>query len=218
MASESSPGPTDHDSEPIGFFTIPRELRNRIYSMVREEHTLTLNRKTFVCRVPVPSIRLVSRQVKSEYDESSQENSSVHLLDSLHIFKEGERFPLLATKSRRLVVSWSVLYDCEKPMAGLQDSNSDDKVEIGRHLSKLTHLSRKLPFVQEVCICMYIQPEKHLKRVVEQLIACPVVTGLVVRSYNSLRPAVVKDRSLYAVWTLKRGILLDNTDRCEALQ
>lgn len=225
-ASESSSAPTktNNDAKPTGFFSLPRELRDDIYSMVRKDHTLTLNRKIFACRTLVPSVRLVSRQFKSEYDQSAQTNTSVHILDSSQELAQGERLhhiprvPRFAANSSRLVVNWSVLYDCNKPFGGLQTGLSDGAFEIQRNLSKLVRLASSLPFVVEVCVCMFIHPRQHLKRIVEQLIACPVLTGLVVKSYSSLHPKLVKDRATFAVWSRERGFLLDNTHKKRAVR
>lgn len=227
MASESSSDPTSNEDKPTSFFSLPRELRDDIYSMVREDHTIMLNKKTFACRTLVPSVRLVSRQFKSEYDQSAQLNTSVHILDSFQEFAQGERLhripsilriPRIATNSSRLVVNWSVLYDCDKPFGGLQTGLSDGAFEIQRNLSKLIRLCSSLPFLKEVCVCMFIHPRQHLKRVVEQLITCPVLTGLVVKSYSSLHPKLVKERATFAVWSRKRGFLLNNTNKKRAVR
>ncbi|KAM0709447.1 hypothetical protein Q7P35_003485 [Cladosporium inversicolor] len=101
VAPDLSPEMTEQDDEPTGFFSLPRELRYTIYGMAREEDSCMVNGVMFRYRAAIPTLRLVSRQLKLEYDQRPAADTSVHVFDILNKCKI-ERFPGLAIKSRYL--------------------------------------------------------------------------------------------------------------------
>jgi len=90
----------------IGFMSLPRELRDVIYDMAREEYSREVNGVWFTYRAAIPTLRLVSRQLKVEYDERPAVNTSVHVFDMLNKCTI-EHFPRMAIKSRYLELSWT---------------------------------------------------------------------------------------------------------------
>lgn len=220
------------DDEPIGFFTLPRELRDQIYGMVWQEHHRKFKDLEVVVRAVIPRVRLVSRQLKSEYDQSSPVNSFLHLIQQSGIgFKSkhdqssplaqfflyrrsiresrdgpklGSKFYRLATQSRRLEVTWR---NVDGPRRHpLSRRNAPD---FNQHLRQLTELVGNLPFLEQVHVFMYFDAGDQLRSAVENLIWTPFLTSLVVQFAASLRPAET-DPAHLAVWSREGGFLTDN--------
>jgi hypothetical protein len=101
----TTPDPSPNMAEPsdkvTGFFSLPRELRDIIYDMAREEYSRAVNGVWFRYRAAIPTLRLVSRQLKLEYDQRPAVNTSVHVFDMLNRCTV-EHFPRLAINSRYL--------------------------------------------------------------------------------------------------------------------
>jgi hypothetical protein len=83
MASPNdAPAATTGTNSKIGFFDLPRELRDEIYDLTFEHNrTATQGRETMELsvRAPQPHLRLVNKQFTSEYDERSPSTDNICL-------------------------------------------------------------------------------------------------------------------------------------------
>lgn len=234
MAPDPSLDIAEESDKPTGFFSLPRELRDTIYDMAREEGTHVVDGVMFTYCAAVPKLRLVSRQLKFEYDQRPALNTSVHVFDIPNkcTFKH---FPRLATKSRYLELSWTreYLYDVHN-LQCLSNPDTPIRFTLGSRLGTLERLVRHLPEVKEVHVKVVTHETHNLKTIAKQLIACPVLTSFFIKSAGFL---ALEDRSSgglersamiwvpwshleesvdLAVWSRGHGFLVDNTDEKKA--
>lgn len=173
---------TDQNDKGTGFFSLPRELRDTIYDMARQEHSCVVKDVMFRYRAAIPTLRLVSRQLKLEYDQRPAADTSVHIFD---VFNECriERFPRLATKSRYLEMAWTRedLIDVDH-MQSVSDPYAPIEYTLIRRLRSLQNLVDHLPEVKEVHIEVQEHETHNLKSIADQLVACPVLTSFSIKS------------------------------------
>lgn len=115
MAPGMSSKETTQIDKAIGFFTLPRELRDKIYELVREDRRKKVKHVRFKIRAAIPEKRLVSRQFKSEYDQRSAVNTFVQVFDMDDMCKF-EDFPRLALDACYLAFDWDSACDDEDDM------------------------------------------------------------------------------------------------------
>ena len=101
MAPDPSLTMAEQTDQVTSFFSLPRELRDRIYDMAREDHRKMFDEVVFDFRAAIPEERLVSHQFKAEYDERSTVNTFVRVFDPSNKCTF-EHFPRLAINSRYL--------------------------------------------------------------------------------------------------------------------
>jgi hypothetical protein len=102
MASSSSSEPRIDGDETTGFFSLARELRDKIYNNIWQERKHKVNATYYIVNAAIPNVRLISRQFRSEYDESSPANSFAVVYDLYGPCNDFRGFPRLATRSTRL--------------------------------------------------------------------------------------------------------------------
>ncbi|KAK4561297.1 hypothetical protein LTR86_004614 [Recurvomyces mirabilis] len=75
------------DGQPFRLFDLPREIRDIVYLNIDAKHVLPTARwRTVGTLKPyVPGLRLVSRQVKEEYEDNLYRTSALYLLKSSHV-------------------------------------------------------------------------------------------------------------------------------------
>jgi hypothetical protein len=236
MAPDPSPDMAEESDKPTGFFSLPRELRDTIYDMAREEGTRVVDGVMFTYCAAVPKLRLVSRQLKSEYDQRPAVDTSVHVFDLPNkcTFKH---FPRRATMSRYLEFSWTREDLCNiNRLQSLSDIYTPIRVTLDRRLDSLRRLVRRLPEVKEVHVKVVTHETHNLKTIADQLIACPVLTSFSIKSagllaFEDRSSSEVDGRALIwvpwsrlkenvdlAIWSRDHGFLVDNTDEEKAKQ
>lgn len=221
---ESNPSPktihhdgnmTDKNGEAIGFFSLPRELRDKIYDLVWEEHKQVCDDVVFTFRAAIPRVRFICRQFKSEYDQASPAKSLVNVDDKFGMLSGLMKPPRLATQSTHFEASIWMLENCQHPLLNLWNNGlcycmSSLRSELGRKLDLLRHLR----LVKQVHIRLYLHSTHHLKAFVDELTTCPILSGVTVNSSKSFDPST--DDLTFAIWSRERGSLLDNTDERKA--
>ena len=125
-----------------GFFTLPRELRDKIYDAARDDYQQGDDVVKFEFRAAIPTLRLVSRQFTHEYEERSAVNTFVRVFD-LNNWCKFERLPRLAIKSRHLESVCDGGNDEFKLSSGYEPFLED-------RLKSLERLAGHLPEVEEV--------------------------------------------------------------------
>ncbi|KAK3677053.1 hypothetical protein LTR78_003258 [Recurvomyces mirabilis] len=75
------------DGQPFRLFDLPSEIRDIVYLNIDAKHVLPIARWRTVgtTRPYVPVLRLVSRQVKAEYEDNLYRTSALYLLKSSHV-------------------------------------------------------------------------------------------------------------------------------------
>jgi hypothetical protein len=229
MAPDPSPDIAEESDKPTGFFSLPRELRDTIYDMAREEGTRVVDGVMFTYCAAVPKLRLVSRQLKSEYDQRPAVDTSVHVFDLPNkcTFKH---FPRLATMSRYLEFSWTREDLCNiNRLQSLSERNTPIRFTLSCRLGTLERLVRLLPEVKEVHVKVVTHETHNLKTITDQMIACPVLTSFSIKSAGFLalgdhssgleQSALIwvpwsrlKETVDLAIWSRGHGFLVDNTD------
>lgn len=211
MAPDPSPSMLEHNDKATDFFSLPRELRDRIYEMVREDRCKKLDDIRFEFRAAIPEKRLVNRQFKSEYDERSAVNTFVHVfdIDDMCIF---EHFPRLALNACYLALHRERTSD-EDGLPMLLELGVRIELTLKVRLKSLEELVGHLPKIKDVHIELNHWTIHDLKDVVNDLIACPVLTSFVVQSHQF--PGESVD---FADWSREHGFLVDNTDEEKAEQ
>lgn len=211
MAPDPTPSMLEHNDKATGFFSLPRELRDRIYEMVREDHCKKLDDIRFGFRAAIPEKRLVNRQFKSEYDERSAVNTFVHVFDFEDVCTF-EHFPRLALNACYLALHWESTSD-EDELPMLLPLGARIELPLEVRLKSLEELVGHLPKIKDVHIELNHSDTHDLKDVVNDLIACPVLTSFIVQSHQF--PGESVD---FANWSREHGFLVDNTDEEKAEQ
>ncbi|GAB7335211.1 hypothetical protein MBLNU13_g07631t2 [Cladosporium sp. NU13] len=206
MAPDPSPNMLEQSHKATGFFSLPRELRDR--SLKWSEKTVarrsSLSDSKFV--LPYQKKRLVSRQFKSEYDQRSAVNTSVRVFD-IDDRCTFEDFPRLALNACYLELHWDSASDDEDEMPMLFPDGTRVELPLKARLKPLEELASHFPGVKDVHIQPSHSSTHNLKGVVNNLIACPVLTSFTVRSHEFSEEGVD-----LAIWSCEHGFLVDNTD------
>jgi len=221
------------DNEANGFFSLSRELRDNIYDIVREDHQEKIGQVSFKYRAAIPKVRLISRQFKSEYDQRSAVNTFVHVMDPDNVCTF-RHFPRLAIRSHYLELAWANETYCSMPFT-LSRPFAPIMPSLGDRLRSLERLVGHLPEIKSVDVQHVVVTYKHLKNVVGELIACPILTSFSIRgagffSLSSLRGthglgvgpkwmpcSRAGEKVDYAIWSRGGGFQLDNTDEENAV-
>ena len=212
MAPGTSPKATTQSDKATGFFTLPRELRDRIYELVRDDRCQKVKLVRFEIRAAIPEKRLVSRQFKFEYDQRSAVNTFVHVFDICDkcIFED---FPRLALDACYLSFNWLSAFDDEDGMPMLLSLGARVGLPLEARLKFLEESTSHFPKVKDVHIELIHLTTHDLRDVVNDLIACPVLTSFTVKNHRI--PAKGVD---FAIWSREHGFLVDNTDKEKAEQ
>lgn len=212
MAPDPSQSMPEHNDKATGFFSLPRELRDRIYEMVREDRRKKLDDIRFGFRAAIPEKRLVNRQFKSEYDERSAVNTFVHVFDFEDVCTF-EHFPRLALNACYLALHWESTCD-EDELNIFLSPGARIELPLEIRLKSLERLAGHLPKIKDVHIQLKHPTTHDLKDVVNDLIACPVLTSFTIKS-RKFSGVVSVD---FAIWSREHGFLVDNTDKEKAMQ
>jgi len=216
MASDPPANLIEKDDKVTGIFSLPRELRDRIYDTAREEHRRVVEDVEFIFRAAVPTLRLVNRQFKVEFDERSSANTFV-LVTYPPNHCNFVKFPRLALKSRFLELAFKGADDEYTP-PGLSDNTLEHR------LLRLEKLAGWLPEVKVVHMQVVVDSTHDLKAFADVLIQCPVLTNFTINSAGYARPAGIfgflkwtpwsrtRERVIFAIWSRERGFIVDNTD------
>jgi hypothetical protein len=219
MAPDPFPNMVEPSDKATGFFSLPRELRDNIYDMVRQDHHHQVTYITFGSRAAIPEKRLVSRQFKLEYDERAAASTYMYLLDPFDICTF-EQFPRLAINLSSLVLNWHSAIDMNDMMLLPFSLGPRVRLPLKARLKTLERLVGHLPQIEDVHVQLEHRATHDLKDVVQDLIACPVLTRFLVRSGESLRDALLPrstgESAIFAFWTRELGFLIDNTDEDKA--
>jgi hypothetical protein len=150
MASTSSSELATEGDEPTGFFSLPRELRDKIYDMVWQERKHKVNAAYYIVNAAIPNVRLISRRFRSEYDESSPANSFATVYDMYGPCNNFRGFPRLATHSTRLALIWEVCSVSIFPANGFEISSRDYLLCVKDRLIALMCLLCRTPSIKDV--------------------------------------------------------------------
>lgn len=231
MAPDPSPNISEQSDKPTGFFSLARELRDKIYDMIREDRCKKFGDVKFDFRVAIPEKRLVSRQFTSKYDEKSAVNTFVRVFDP---FNEctSEKFPRLAVKSRSLELSCASDDDFGKQFLPFQKSPIEPS--LGHRLSSLQELVSHLPELKEVHIELLETDMCVLRSMVGELITCSALTSFSIRSAGFILVETTlsglegkgtrtwlpwsstEETVNFAIWSREHGFLVDNADENKA--
>lgn len=153
-----APDPPTKTAEPIdkvtGFFSLPRELRDSIYDLIREDDYWIMIDLIFDWRAAIPEKRLVSRQFKSQYDKRSAINTVVQIIDVFALCQVRD-IPRLAMKSCCLELIWTseIDYDMSSPFDAIEPFNGGPfEPSLEDRLKSLQHLVDYLPELKDVHI------------------------------------------------------------------
>jgi hypothetical protein len=202
-----------------GFFSLPRELRDQIYELAWENHQQLTAEVILYCRTPIPTLRLVSRQFKDEYDQKAPSLSSLHISDVACACKI-EDVPRLATRSRSLHIGWVYI---DTGISGnlnllLQMFGLAPIVDpIKERLRFLTELVSQFTHVKEVHVCIYTSKTHDLEGLMGDLTDCPVITNFVIKPVAPANSGGAQGADL-AIWSREGGFLVDNTNEEKANQ
>jgi hypothetical protein len=231
MVSTSSSELATEGDEPTGFFSLPRELRDTIYGMVWQEHKHKVNAAYYIVNAAIPNVRLISRQFRSEYDESSPADSFATVYDMYGPSNNFRGFPRLATHSTRLELIWEVCSARFFPAHGSQFSSHYYLLCVKDRLIALMCLLCRTPSIKDVHIhlrmntvfCvrsvdihLYIHTNDHLGRMVDELIACPILADSITESLNSWGSTVTAPQYL-AGWSGEHGFAVSNAEERKAM-
>lgn len=222
MAPNWSSNTNERGNKPTGFFSLPRELRDKIYDLIWEkrEQRSYGSEVGFIFRARVPRVRLLCRQFKSEYDQAPPVDSFIHVHNMSGGATRNTKIPEIATRSTRLKMSMSVDNDCCDAFIHMMTQSSNGHCILcmpssTRDLQGAMDLVARLPLVQEVHIKLYVETAQNLDDIVRETIAYPMVTDLTIRSAEIL--TLETDEVVFAIWSRERGgFLLDNTEEKKA--
>ena len=221
MAPNPSSDMIEQSDKVTGFFSLPRELRDRIYDMVREDHHSEAFDVELEFRAAIPEKRLVSRQFKLEYDQRIAANTFVYVVDmfDMCIF---EHFPRLTLNARYLALDWeSDNPSDEDVLPALVPLGARVKLPLKARLKSLENLVGRFTKIKAVNIQLVHDATHNLKDVVCDLIACPVLTSFTVTSETFLSTSagvLMEEKVDFAIWSRENGFLVDNTDEEKAKQ
>lgn len=151
MAPDPLPKMPEQSDKATGFFSLPREPRDRIYDMVREDRCKQSNDVHFDFCAAIPEKRLVNRQFKSEYDERSAVNTFVNVFD-IDDRCTFEDVPRLALNACYLELHWDSASDDEDEMPVLLPDGAHVELSLEARLKSLGELASHFPKVKNVHI------------------------------------------------------------------
>jgi hypothetical protein len=230
MASTSSSELATEGDEPTGFFSLPRELRDKIYDMVWQERKHKVNAAYYIVNAAIPNVRLISRRFRSEYDESSPANSFATVYDMYGPCNNFRGFPRLATHSTRLELIWEVCSVSIFPANGFEISSRDYLLCVKDRLIALMCLLCRTPSIKDVHvhlrmntlsrvrsvdIHLYIHTNDHLGRIVDELIACPILADSITESLKW--GSMVTATQCLASWSRESGFAVSNAEERKAM-
>lgn len=216
---DPSPNMTEQSDEATGFFSLPRELRDEIYEMAGENHQKVSAEVIIYFRTPIPSLRLVSRQFKTEYDQKAPALSCLNITDVASACKI-EDVPRLATRSRRLDIAWMYMDTGISGNLNLlrQMFGHAPLVDpIKERLHFLTNLVSQFTHVKDVHVCIFTSEPHGLEGLMGDLIGCSVITNFVIKTDDPANPGSAK-KTDFAIWSREGGFLMDNTGEEKADQ
>lgn len=186
MAQGTTPDALDQGACTIGFFSLPRELRDSIYDMVWQEKQEKISGANFRIQAAIPKVRLISRHFKSEYDERSPANSILHIADLGGDFTlVGGMVPRLAARTTHVRLSLEVSScDCADP------SNIDESCTViwaKDSLGSYTALLGSFHELRTTTMTLSAEPDDCLKRILEEAIKFPMLINLNIVSYDMMR-------------------------------
>lgn len=208
MAQPTTPDALGQSHCTIGFFTLPRELRDNIYDVVWQEKSEKfgdVNLRTHAAR---PKSRLISRQFKSEYDERSPTNSTLHISDPREQFDNDATVPRLAIQSTHLILYWSVP-SCVCATA----SNNTGCCSLNCTKAFLKSYSARLgglPKVRTTDMRLHVDPSHCLRRILDEAIKFPMLIKLKIVSYDMM---LFGAAVFFAIWSKEKGLMLDRTEK-----
>jgi hypothetical protein len=215
MASSPSSEPDTDGDKTIGFFSLPRELRDNIYHRIWQEQKQRVHVAEFLIRAAIPSVRLVSRQFRSEYDESSPPNSCVRTLNFDNGLCEETEFPRLASRCSRVEEVW-IINGARR--GHRRYGGCCLVVDVEWNLEDFLFLAGcSLPVLEDVLFRLYLEPSPCLRRIADELIEYPLASDLILNSVDSLGREE-SDKAYFAVWSREHGFLVDNMDLEKAKQ
>lgn len=211
-------GSTNSLDDKYGFLkTFPRELRDLIYDFLYEDVDVECDHFLFRAAFPLKVLRLVSRQVKLEYEERfSGSEHTKHLLirDTVdfrfrkHAWVE---FPAIAICATGVTV---VVNACNS------DGSSQHKITQDRcrayypnyHEAWIEHLARQLPYLRWVRIYLTLPYGRCAEKALSYLRSVPKPPQVV--EMKLLQPGcafVEGDGNRFiAAWTRQRGVEANN--------
>jgi hypothetical protein len=233
MAPDPSPNTIEQGDEAIGFFSLPRELRDRIYDMAKKDHRVKIKSIIYEFRAAIPEKRLVSRQFKAEYDERSAVNTFVHIFDMFDMCAF-EHFPRLAIKSCYLELAWTT-EDAYAMPCDLDPDVPDElfDVSLRDRMRTLQRLVDRLPEIKDVHVEVWALQAPKFKDTADAMIASPVLTSFSIKNAGFIHfEAPVSGGSRirfipwssakgnvdFVIWSRAHGFLVDNTDEEKGMQ
>lgn len=133
MALNNTEDATTTTTARIGFFSLPRELRDQVYELMYQDNKRKKsystprnepdNEITLTQRSRLPQLRLISRQFKREYDEypPAESHLRVHMstFEMLRMFDPQLRCPGLSRRATELEIHSGSRHPDTQPWAGL---------------------------------------------------------------------------------------------------
>jgi hypothetical protein len=185
------PSARNHSGELPSFFSLPCELRDEIYDILHQ-HEEELSRGQLTFSFPLTHLRHIS--------------------------------PRVVIHTYCLEVSWMAFTGHIAPTIGSETSPRDYLLEVKDPLISLMCLVRRSPHIRDVRIHLYLYKSVHrepvdvhlcirtmdrLERIVDELIACPVLADSIANSLDSSDPTVTVP-GYFADWSLERGLTVSD--------
>ena len=200
--------------EKYGFFeTFPRELRDQIYDLLYEYSDVECDQFIFRAASPLKALRLVSRQLKLEYEErcSSGEHPRQLLIKDAVDFRFRKHawveFPAIATRATGVTV---VINACNGDGSSQHKSNLDRcrAYYPNYHEAWIEHLARQLSHHRWVRIYLTLPQDRCAERALSYLRNVPKPPQVVEMKLLLPGCAYVEggENEPLATWTRERGL------------
>lgn len=204
--------------EKYGFFkTFPRKLRDQIYDFLYEYADVECDHFVFRAAAPLKVLRLVSRQLKLEYEErcSSGEHPRQLLIKDAVDFRFRKHawveFPAIATRATGVTV---VISACNSDGSS-QHKSIQDRCRAywaNYYQDWIEHLARQLPHLRWVRIYLTLPRHRCANGALSYLRSVPKAPQVV--EMKLLQPGCAfveggEDESI-ATWTRQWGIVEDH--------
>ncbi|KAM0712143.1 hypothetical protein Q7P37_011237 [Cladosporium fusiforme] len=201
------PDPATPNKQAKNFFSLPRELRNEIYSMLWQEKDTNLldSNNHFTCHIQttIPALRTANRQFKTEYDARASKLCTLRLEDDNHyagdaLRKHRPRVPRLACKTVTL-----------RTNLRLTDAYTITIISIQDHMMALAHLASQRPCLQSIHIDCTVEDLKRARNAIDSLSAFTVleqVSDVTIKTVVPKEPPGSGREIVLATWSRAHGL------------
>lgn len=200
-----------------GFFeSLPRELRDKVYTELRKEVELYKNALRLRISIPVVALRLISRQAKLEYDEISSraehmsrlviiEDWGIDRSADLRVWTNQYR-PTLAARIANITAELAFCFgarSCEEHAP---------EARVYWYATDINELLRDMPNLRSIWATTTVRHAKCFSEILksmEYIIALPCIVELVIM-LSDHQVGNTDDRKTLAIWTKQDGLVKDH--------